>query len=192
MVARLALGWDPGTAQCGFGVIAREGARLRCVDGGTIKSDSAKPLEERLYGIWADATAIVREHHPVVMGIEDQLGVAAAARANQNRKLAAARRGGHVADLGYTADTDGVIGVQFILMSVAFSYRVPIKLLQPRTIKVQMLGPGGGSAEKKDIKAAVERVLGLQGVRFSSHAADGFAAAITAERISAIDERRAG
>lgn len=191
--ARVALGFDPGTAQCGFGVIAREGQRVRFVDAGTVKTASAFTLTDRLQYIWRELTDVVREHRPLVMGIEDQLGMAARSRSNINRQLMAARKGEAVKGFGYNADNDGVMGAQFVAMSVAFAYRVRVILLQPKTIKVNVMGPGGGEADKAAIKAAVTRLFPeLRDARFSSHAADGIAAAVTAERMDHVENRRAG
>jgi Holliday junction resolvasome RuvABC endonuclease subunit len=58
---------------------------------------------------------------------------------------------------------------------------------------VQLIGAGAGQAEKVDVKAGVVRVLpALVGARLSSHAADGLATAITAERVDFIESRRFG
>jgi len=190
--ARIAAGYDPGSALSGFGVVACDGKRLRLVDAGTIITKPAFTLTERLEFIWQQLTAVVREHRPLVFGIEDQLGMAAKARSNANRQLMAARRGEEVKGFGYNADNDGVIGAQLIAMSVAFAYRVPVILLQPKTIKVSIIGPGGGEAKKSEMKAAVSRIFPeIVGARFSAHAADGIAAAVCAERRHRIESLRA-
>lgn len=191
--ARLALGFDPGTAQCGYGVIAREGQGRRFVDAGTVRTESAFTLTDRLAYIHHELAAVVREHHPLVMGIEDQLGMAAKSRSNLNRQLVAARNGQRVEGFGYSADSDGVLGAQFTAMNVAFAYGVRVILLQPKTIKVSVVGPGGGEAEKKQVKAALVRLFPeLEGQRFSSHAGDGIAAAFCAERMDFLENRRIG
>jgi len=191
--AVVAVGYDPGSALSGFGVVASEGQRLRFVDAGTIKTESAFTLTERLAYLHHQLADVVREHHPLVMGIEDQLGMAAKSRSNVNRQLMAARKGEQVQGFGYNADNDGVLGAQFTAMNVAFAYGVRVILLQPKTIKVAVMGPGGGNAEKSDIKAAVQRIFPeLRDARFSSHAADGIAAAVAVKRRHHIDSRRAG
>lgn len=193
MTARIAIGFDPGLANMGFGVIAREASRVVFVDAGTISTDSARPLEEREELIWREATALIRQHKPVVAGLEDQSGVNAAARQNVARQLAAARSGREVKGFGFNASNDGVIECVGILKAVAFAYRVPIVMIQPRTVKVQLLGPGAGKAEKSDIKTAVRRIFPeLHDARISSHAADGLAIAIGAERHHCVECRRAG
>lgn len=189
----MAAGFDPGTALSGFGVIARERQRLSFVDCGTIRTESTFTLTQRLEYIWQQLTDVVREHRPLVLGIEDQLGMAAASRANANRLLMAAKRGDPIRGFGYNADSDGVIGAQVVAMTVAFAYRVRVILLQPKTIKVSVTGPGGGDADKAEIKAAVRRIFPeLRDARFSSHAADGIAAAVCAERRDHLESRRLG
>lgn len=191
--ARVAIGADPGLANTGFGVVRRLARSFEFADCGTVKTDSARPLEEREELIWSTFGELVREHRPVVFGIEDQSGVNAAARQNVARQLAAARTGREVKGFGFNASNDGVIEVVGILKAVAFAYRVPVVMLQPRTIKVQLCGPGAGKAEKSDIKAAVVRLFPeLADTRFSSHAADGLAIAVGAERVSFLESRRFG
>ncbi|HEX5865425.1 MAG TPA: crossover junction endodeoxyribonuclease RuvC [Casimicrobiaceae bacterium] len=181
-LARVAVGYDPGSALSGFGVIAREGQRRRFLDAGTITTEPSFTMLERLDYILHQLTDVVREHRPVVLAIEDQLGMAAAARACVNAQLSQARRGEQPKFFGYNADNDGVLGAQFMAMAVGFTYRVPVILLQPKTIKVSVVGPGGSEAEKSEVKAAVQRLFPeLVDVRFSSHAADGIATAVCGE-----------
>ncbi len=42
------LGIDPGVSRCGYGVVARDGGRLRAVACGVIRTLPADPLPERL------------------------------------------------------------------------------------------------------------------------------------------------
>jgi crossover junction endodeoxyribonuclease RuvC len=190
-LARVALGADPGLANTGFGVVRSHAQRLEFVDAGTVATDSARPLEEREELIWRTFSGLMHEHRPVVLAIEDQSGVNAAARQNVARQLAAARRGIEIKGFGFNASNDGVIEVVGILKAVAFAYRVPVVMLQPRTIKVQLCGDG--KAEKAQVKAALQRLFPeLRDVRFSSHAGDGLATAVVGERVSRIDSLRCG
>jgi crossover junction endodeoxyribonuclease RuvC len=46
------LGIDPGLTRCGIGVVeSQEGKKLRLVDYGVIRTESAAPLEERLLSL---------------------------------------------------------------------------------------------------------------------------------------------
>ncbi len=186
----IAVGTDPGLAALGFGVIRRDGRRLFWEEAGTITTDSARPLIERQRVIFWSLTRVLREHRPAVLGIEDQSGVSAGARMAVKRQLEAARRGQEVKGFGFNASNDGVIEVVGIIKAAAFAARVPVVMLQPRSIKVAVLGPGGGKADKDQIKAKIAQLFPDIG-RISSHAADGFAAAIGAELQFQIESRRA-
>ena len=48
----ITLGIDPGTAICGFGVVALEGGRLRMLDAGCIRTPSDASDAERLRQRW--------------------------------------------------------------------------------------------------------------------------------------------
>lgn len=186
-----ALGLDPGLASLGFGAISRDGRRLEWLEAGTVTTDSARPLLEREQHIWETVTALLREHHPDCVGVEDQSGVSAGARMAAKRQLEAARRGQDVKGFGFNASNDGVTEVVGIIKAAAFAARLPVVMLQPRSVKVALLGAGGGKADKSQIKIAIDRLFPDLG-RISSHAADGLAIAIGAERHHCVECRRAG
>ncbi len=52
------LGIDPGTANTGYGVVARRGGRLVALDGGVVETSSRAPLSARLAEIICTATFI--------------------------------------------------------------------------------------------------------------------------------------
>lgn len=188
---RVALGYDPGLTG-GYGVVAREGQRLRFVEAGTIETFPAWPPEQRLRFIFSTLGELVREYRPVAIGYENQLGIASRARADMVRKAQAIARGQHVeGGLGYNAGNDGVLGAQFMVMAVAFAYGGRLVELEPRTIKAQI--GAGGDGDKDAVKKAVRRVLQLDdSVRMSSHGADGLATAITAEGRDHVESRVIG
>jgi crossover junction endodeoxyribonuclease RuvC len=49
----IVLGIDPGTANTGYGVVARRGRRLAALDGGVIETRAGLALERRLATIHA-------------------------------------------------------------------------------------------------------------------------------------------
>src|SRR6185437_3215514 len=65
------LGIDPGTAETGYGVIAVQGSRLDAVDHGVITTRAGEPLEERLAHIFAEITALLEQHAPASVALED-------------------------------------------------------------------------------------------------------------------------
>src|SRR5690349_14305632 len=112
---RIALGSDPGVSACGLGVLAMNGQQLELCDAITVRTEGDN-ITEREREIYQQATALIRRWHPLVFGIENQLGVAAAARANQNRKAAAIAKGTlSPSAMGFNADNDKVIEVVGVL-----------------------------------------------------------------------------
>ena len=62
----LALGIDPGTAICGYGIVEMKGSVLRPVFYGSILTDKDWNPEERLKRIHQDVSDIIRHFHPCV------------------------------------------------------------------------------------------------------------------------------
>src|ERR1700742_982978 len=65
------LGIDPGLANTGYGVVARRGARFVARDGGVIVTPPNTPLEQRLATIVAAVDALLVEHAPEAVALED-------------------------------------------------------------------------------------------------------------------------
>jgi crossover junction endodeoxyribonuclease RuvC len=65
------LGVDPGSVRTGYGIIERDGTRLRLVTAGTLKAGEKTPLEERLLIIHAGLTALIEEYAPNAAAVED-------------------------------------------------------------------------------------------------------------------------
>ena len=58
------LGIDPGTANTGYGVVARHGSRLVALDGGVIVTDAREEPALRLAAIHARMGALLDAHRP--------------------------------------------------------------------------------------------------------------------------------
>src|SRR5829696_8948915 len=65
------LGIDPGTANTGYGVVARRGNRLVALDGGVIETPAGVDLSLRLATIHARICELLDEHEPASMAVED-------------------------------------------------------------------------------------------------------------------------
>jgi len=65
------LGLDPGLRRTGWGVIAMDGNRLRHVANGTVASDPAAPIAERLAALHAGIVATIEAHGPDEAAIEE-------------------------------------------------------------------------------------------------------------------------
>ena len=66
----LALGIDPGTAICGYGVVEMQGSRMKPVFYGSILTDKDWRPEERLLKTHQDVSDIIEHFHPDFMSIE--------------------------------------------------------------------------------------------------------------------------
>ena len=64
------LGIDPGLRTTGFGVIEKQGARLRYIASGTIRTGSETALPPRLKLIFAGIAEIIRTYQPDCAAIE--------------------------------------------------------------------------------------------------------------------------
>ena len=66
----LALGIDPGTAICGYGLVEMKGSSLRPVFYGAVLTDKDWKPEDRLKRIHDDVADIIRHFSPDFMSIE--------------------------------------------------------------------------------------------------------------------------
>jgi crossover junction endodeoxyribonuclease RuvC len=64
------LGIDPGLGITGYGVIEKEGAALRYVASGRVRSDGALPLAERLSTILDGLAQVIASYHPLECAVE--------------------------------------------------------------------------------------------------------------------------
>ena len=148
----LVLGIDPGTANTGFGVVRRSGGRLAALDGGVIQTPARLPLERRLATIHARVSALLDEHAPEAVALEDLYfgqnasSALAVGHARGAVMLAAGQRG--VACAGYT----------------------------PQQIKGAVCG--SGRADKQQVTRMVQALLTLPAPPRPDHAADALAVAI--------------
>jgi crossover junction endodeoxyribonuclease RuvC len=148
----IVLGIDPGTASTGYGVLESVGSRLRALDHGVIETSAGVSLERRLSDIHLSICALLDEHAPDAMAIEELYfgaNVRTAFAVGQARGvvlLAAGQRG--VASRSYT----------------------------PQQVKSAVCG--SGRADKDQVGRMVARLLGLAAPPSPDHAADALAVAI--------------
>lgn len=65
-----ALGIDPGTGRCGFGIVDKQGSRLTAVDYGVIETFPDMTPSERLAIVHTGICQLIEAYHPEVMGVE--------------------------------------------------------------------------------------------------------------------------
>ncbi len=153
------LGIDPGSRRTGWGVVEQHENRLRHVGNGVIKPDPSAPDAIRLDHIATELAAVIANHAPDVASIEEIFVAKSAASA---LKLGMAR--------GVAIMQCGAAGLE--VTEIAARY-------------VKKAVTGSGAADKKQVTAMVERLLGV--TPKNADAADALAIAIAAGHQAPID-----
>ena len=148
----LALGIDPGTAICGYGLVEMKGSLLRPVFYGAVLTDKDWKPEERLKRIHDDVTDIIRHFSPDFMSVEKLYF-----NRNVNTALPVAQARG-------------------VVLLAAAEQELPLAEYTPMQIKKAVTGTGG--ADKKQVIFMVQRLLGLREKIEPDDAADALAAAV--------------
>lgn len=144
------LGIDPGSQVTGFGVIIAEGASLRYLASGCIRTGGGE-MAGRLRIIFAAAGQLVEQYRPDEICVER---VFIHRNADSALKLGQARAAA---------------------LCGTFAYEVPLHEYAPREIKLAVTGSGG--AEKVQVAHMVRRLLSVRGP-LAADAADALAVAI--------------
>lgn len=145
-------GIDPGSARTGYGCVDTDGRCHRLVVFGSIAAPSHSTFPERLSIIHAALVALLAEHHPDCVAIENIFHA---------KNVRSALRLGHAR------------GVALLAASTA---GVPIAEYTPAEIKRAVVG--FGRAEKQQVGQMVKLLLGLDAVPAPHDAADALAVAI--------------
>ncbi len=146
------LGFDPGTATTGYGVVERHGARLVHVAHGVITTPPDQPFAERLRTIFEETREIVVRFRPEAVGIEK---VYFSQNVTTGISVAQAR---------------GVIAVAVALEDV------PIGEFSPLEVKNAVVGYG--KATKRQVQEMIKILLNLDALPKPDDAADALAIAI--------------
>ena len=146
------LGVDPGLANCGWGVIALSGNKLKPLAYGSISTEANEYLPARLATIYDELSAIIIKYSPSELSIETIYH-----KGNPRSSIA-------------TAQARGVA-----LVTAARSSLV-VSEYAPAAIKKAVVG--SGSATKAQVQFMVQNVLALDHTPEPDHAADALAAAI--------------
>jgi len=67
----IVLGVDPGSIRTGWGLVKRSGSKVSCLAAGVIAAEMKSELAQRLHVIFTGLTAVIQEHRPTVMAVED-------------------------------------------------------------------------------------------------------------------------
>lgn len=155
----LALGIDPGTLNLGWGLVERDGNRLRHVAHGVIRLKPGAPLPQRLAVIDESLSDVIAHHHPGVGSVESLFF---------HKDPQAAAKLGHAR---------GVVLLCFA--------RANLEVFEYPPARVKRTLVGHGQADKRQMALMVRAVLGLPEPP-ASDAADALALAITHLRVGTL------
>ena len=146
------IGIDPGTASCGYGIVHQSDGRLRAIDHGWWKTSARERPEVRLRTIFDAVAALVEEHSPDAVVLEESF-------------------------VGVDARTALSVGqARGAVMVAAASAGVECAEYPPARVKQVVCGYG--RAEKQQVQKMVKVILGLRVEPTPTHAADALAVAI--------------
>ncbi|MEZ5126719.1 MAG: crossover junction endodeoxyribonuclease RuvC [Thermoleophilia bacterium] len=155
----IVLGFDPGTANTGWGVVARDGNRLTALGHGCIVTAAQKPTHARLRQIYTEASQLIRRFQPDIVVLEELF-------VNVNVKTALA-----------------VGQAKGVLYLAASEVAEPPREYSP--LEVKRAVTGYGRASKIQMQEMTKVILGLPSIPRPDHAADALAVAITHAHTSA-------
>ena len=166
----ISVGFDPGFAFLGCGVIESTASTTRVLHHETFKTTSKESAEARLDAIADYIGDILEQFKPHVIGYENQAGVEVGMQRMREKEPDKA---------GSNYSSRRVHEVSGIIRCGARFYNLPCYCLAPNTIKLAVLGKGGGRAKKQRMKDAVRTFFQVVA---SEHAADAIAVGIGAMR----------
>ncbi len=146
------LGIDPGLASTGYGVVARRGGRLLALDGGVISTRAGLAPERRLAEIHAAVDALLQEHEPDAVALEELY-------------------------FGQNVRTAFAVGqARGVVLLAAGQRGLPCAGYTPQQVKGAVCG--SGRAQKDQVARMVQTLLGLPELPRPDHAADALAVAV--------------
>jgi crossover junction endodeoxyribonuclease RuvC len=146
------IGIDPGTASCGYGIVHQSDGRLRAIDHGWWKTSAAERPEARLRTIYDAVAALVAEHRPDAVVLEESF-------------------------VGVDARTALSVGQARGAVMVAAA-NAGVECAEYPPARVKQVVCGYGRAEKQQVQRMVKAILGLRAEPTPTHAADALAVAI--------------
>lgn len=148
----IALGIDPGTALCGYGIVRAADDDMELLICGAIATPAKTPLEQRLLKIYDELSALIHEYKPDTAAVE---------------KLFFSRNTTTALSVGHAR------GVAMLAIVQA---NIPLAEYTPNEVKQAVAGYG--SADKYQMQQMVRVLLRLDNVPKPDDAADAVAIAI--------------
>lgn len=151
VVHMFVLGIDPGLTRTGYGLVLR-GHPHRPVAVGVVRTSPDAPMAQRLAELHADLCALIAEHRPDVMAVEQVF-----TNRNLQTALSVSRASG-------------------MALLAAAQAGIPVTEYTPTAVKAAVTGDGG--ADKRMVADMVVRRLGLGERPRPADAADALAVAL--------------
>jgi crossover junction endodeoxyribonuclease RuvC len=146
------LGIDPGTAACGYGIVHESGGRLRQLDHGWWQTPARERPELRLKTIFEGVQALIAEHEPDGVALEESF-------------------------VGADARTALSVGQARGAVLVAAAC-AGVECVEYAPARVKQAVCGYGRAEKAQVQRMVRAILAMDAIPTPNHAADALAVAI--------------
>jgi len=146
------IGIDPGTANCGYGIVHESGGRLKAIGHGSWSTPAGERLEQRLKTIFDGVAGLIAEHAPDAVALEESF-------------------------VGVDARTALSVGqARGAVLVAAAGYGVECAEYAPSRVKQAVCGYG--RAEKAQVQRMVTAILGMRKPPTPQHASDALAVAI--------------
>ena len=150
----IALGIDPGTAICGFGIVENADGLLIAKNFGVITTSPQARMQDRLLKIYSELDALIKAFQPQVMGVEKLF-------------------------FGKNATTAIPVGqARGVVLLCAAQNNLDLVEITPNEVKQSITGYGG--ADKQQVIYMVTKILNLDEPPKPDDAADALAIAIAA------------
>jgi crossover junction endodeoxyribonuclease RuvC len=146
------LGIDPGTAACGYGIVHESDGRIRSIEHGWWQTPARERPELRLKTIFDGVQALIAEHGPAAVALEECF-------------------------VGADARTALSVGqARGAVLVAAAAAGVECAEYAPASVKQAVCGYG--RAEKAQVQRMVRTILALDALPTPHHASDALAVAI--------------
>ena len=150
----LALGIDPGTAICGYGLVEQSRGRLIAKKFGVITTSPQARMQDRLLKIYTELDALIKNFQPEVVGVEKLF-------------------------FGKNTTTAIPVGqARGVVLLCAAQNNLDVVEITPNEVKMSITGYGG--ATKEQVIYMVTKILNLPEPPTPDDAADALAIAIGA------------
>ena len=150
----LALGIDPGTAICGYGIVEQSRGKLIAKTYGAITTSPKARMQDRLLKIYTELTDLIKTFQPEIIGVE---------------KLFFGRNSTTAIPVGQARG---------IVLLCAAQNNLDLLEITPNEVKMSITGYGG--ADKKQVIYMVTKHLNLPEPPKPDDTADALAIAIAA------------